>query len=178
MSTESSSYIVITALGPDQGNLVNRLTLHITNCGGNILNTRMSTLGIEFGIMLLVEGSWSSIAKIEASLPALEQKLGLNIQLRRTTPALTLKKTIPYTVHAVTNDREGLLNDIALFFTKQEIKIDEIDAYTYHANTGTRMSSLTINIHIPVKMHLPTLREKFMLYCDAINLDAGFEPAA
>lgn len=176
MTTELNSYLVITALGPDQLNMVNVLTQSITNFGGNILNTRMTTLGNEFGIMLLVEGTWGAVAKIEASLPGIEQKLGINITVRRTTPKQRHKKTLPYLVHAVTNDREGILNDLAQFFAKLDIKIEDIHAHTYLAHTGTRMSSMTINVNISVNTHIPTLREKFMLYCDAINLDAGLEP--
>jgi glycine cleavage system transcriptional repressor len=157
--------------------MVNQLTKNITTCGGNILNTRMTSLGNEFGVMILIEGSWGAIAKIETSLPTLEQKYGMVINIRRTTPKpQSRKKTMPYIVHAVTIDREGILNDLAQFFAAQDIKIDDVNAQTYTANTGTRMSSMTINIHIAATTHLPTLREKFMLYCDALNLDAGLEP--
>lgn len=176
MNSELNSYLVVTALGPDQPNIVNQLTQHLTNCGGNILNTRMTTLGNEFGIMLLLEGSWGAIAKIEASLPVLEKKLGVATTVRRTTPKQKLKKTIPYLVHAVTNDREGILNDLTQFFAKFDINIEDINVHTYLAHTGTRMTSMTLNVNISVNMHLPTLREKFMMYCDAINLDAGLEP--
>ncbi|HSX20830.1 MAG TPA: ACT domain-containing protein [Gammaproteobacteria bacterium] len=176
MPTELNSYLVITALGPDQVNMVNQLTHSITNYGGNILNTRMTTLGNEFGIMLLVEGSWNAVAKIEASLPGIEQRLGITTNVRRTTPKQKQKKTMPYLVHAVTNDREGILNDLAQFFAQQDIKIEDVRAHTYMAQTGTRMSSMSININIAVNTHLPTLREKFMSYCDELNLDAGLEP--
>lgn len=176
MSTELNSYLVITALGPDEDNLVTRLTQHITNFGGHILNTRMTTLGSEFAVMLLIEGSWGAVAKIEASLSGLEQKLGIKTHIRRTTPTLTQNKTIPYVVHAVTNDRDGILNDVAQFFAQQDIKIADIHTHTYLANTGTRMSELTMNVNISVNTHLPTLRENFMIYCDDMNLDAGLEP--
>lgn len=176
MNKELNSFLVITALGPDHSRTVDLLTQTITNFGANILTTRMTTLGNEFGIMLLIEGSWGAIAKIEASLPGIEQKLGITTTVRRTTPKQAVKKTMPYLVHAVTNDREGILNDLAHFFVKQDIKIEDVQAHTYFAHTGTRMSSMTININISVNTHLPTLREKFMIYCDALNLDAGLEP--
>lgn len=176
MSVELNSYLVISAIGPDQQNIINQLTKHMAACGANILNIRMTTLGQEFGIILLIEGSWGVIAKIEASLPQLEQKLGIVTQLRRTSLKHKHKKTMPYIVHTVTSDREGILNDLAQFFNKQDIKIEDINAHTYLANTGIRMSMLTLNINIPIHTHLATLREQFMLYCDALNLDAGLEP--
>lgn len=176
MPSEINSYLVITALGSDTLNLVGQLTESITNFGGNILNTRMTSLGNEFGIMLLIAGSWSTIARIETNLPSIEQKLGITTSIRRTTPKPKQKKAMPYVVHAVTNDREGILNGLAQFFTTQGIKIEDVHAETYLAHTGTRMSSMTLNVNISVNTHLPTLREKFLLYCDALNLDAGFEP--
>ena len=163
MAAAMNSYLVITALGADKPNFVNQFTQSLTNCGGNILDTRMTTLGSEFGIMLLIEGSWGAIAKIETNLPAIEQKLGLIA-------------TMTYLVHAVTADREGILSDLAQFFTAQGINIEDINAHTYLAHTGTRMSSMTMNVNIPVDMHIPTLRDKFIAYCDALNLDAGMEP--
>lgn len=176
MAAIINSYLVITALGPAEPEVVNQFTQSIVNCGGNILNTRMTTMGSEFGIMLLIEGTWGAIAKIETSLPAIEQKLGLVANIRRTNPRQMRKKTITYTVHAVTADREGLIHDMAQFFSAQDMYIEDVNAHTYLGNTGTLMSSMTININIPVNAHIPTLREKFLLYCDALNLDAALEP--
>ncbi len=176
MAAIINSYLVISALGPATPDVVNQFTQSIVNCGGNILNTRMTTMGSEFGIMLLIEGTWGAIAKIETSLPAIEQKLGITISIRRTNPRQLRKKTVTYTVHAVTVDREGIINDLALFFNAQDMNIDDVNAHTYVGNTGTLMSAMTINVNIPVNAHIPTLREKFLLYCDAINLDAALEP--
>lgn len=176
MTTTPNSYLVITALGSNQPQVVNHFTQSITNCGGHILDTRMTTLGNEFGIILLVEGTWGAIAKIETNLPTLEKKLGLIATMRRTTPKQSRKKTITYLVHAVTIDREGVLNDLAQFFTMEDINISDINSQTYMGNNGARMSNMTMNINISANTHLPTLRDKFNVYCDALNLDAGMEP--
>lgn len=176
MTAALHSYLVVTALGADKPNIVHQLTHSFTHCGGNILDTRMTSLGSEFGVMLLIEGSWGAIAKIEANLSILEEKLGLVINVRRTTPKQPRLKTMNYLVHAVTIDREGIINDLAKFFSAQDIRIEDINAHTYLAHTGTRMSSMTINVNIPMNTHIATLREQFMLYCDALNLDASLEP--
>lgn len=171
-----NSYLVITALGPDKPNVVNQFTQSLTNYGGNIVNTRMTTLGSEFAIILLVEGNWGAIAKIETNLPGIEKKLGLVANIRRTNPNPKRKKTMTYLVHAVTIDRGGILNDLAQFFANQDINIEDMTAHTYHSHSGTRMMSVTLNVNIGVEVHIPLLREKFMLYCDSLNLDAGMEP--
>lgn len=176
MAAVLNSYLVVTALGPDKPNVVHQLTNSLTNCGGNILDTRMTALGNEFGIMLLVEGSWGAIAKIESNLFILEDKLDLTINVRRTTPKLPRLKTMSYMAHTVAIDREGIINDLTKFFTAQNILIEDINAHTYLAHTGTRMSSISMNVNISLNTHIPTMREQFMLYCDALNLDATLEP--
>ena len=176
MGIPMNNYLVVTALGADSSDIVNQFTQNLANCGGNILNTRMTTLGSEFAIMVLIEGSWGAIAKIETSLPAIENHLGLITSIRRTTPRNTSQKTMTYVVHVVTIDRTAILTDLSQFFSTQDINIEDVSAHTYYAHTGTRMVAITMNINISVNVHLPTLREQFMTYCDALNLDAGMEP--
>lgn len=175
MAVVMNSYLVITALGPNSPKVVTQFTQNITNCGANILNSKMATLGNEFAIMLFVEGSWRTIAKIETNLPKIEKKLGVITNLRRTTQRAP-NQVVTYLVHAVTADRDGILCDLAQFFTAQDISIEDINAHTYLSQNGTRMCSMTMNINIPISLHIPTLREKFTLYCDTLNLDAGLEP--
>lgn len=171
-----NNYLVVTALGADQPNIVNRFTQSITSCGGNILNTRMTTLGNEFAIMLLIEGDWSAIAKIETTLPSIEQKLGLVSQLRRTTPRDPIAKTMPYLIQVVTIDRGGIINDLTQFFASQDINITDISAHAYNSQAGTKMMTLSLQVSIDVELHIPSLRDRFTLYCDALNLDASLEP--
>ncbi len=171
-----NNYLVVTALGGDQPNIVNKFTQSITSCGGNILNTRMTTLGNEFAIMLLVEGDWSAIAKIETSLPSIEQKLGLVSQLRRTSQKDPAPKTMPYIVQVVTIDRGGIINDLTQFFASQDINITDISAHAYNAHSGARMMTLSLQVSIDVEIHIPSLRDRFTLYCDTLNLDASMEP--
>lgn len=171
-----NSYLVITALGADKPNVLNNFTQSLTNCGGNILNTRMTTLGNEFGMMLLVEGTWGAIAKIETSLPSIEKKLGLVSTIRRTNPREPISKTMTYVIHAVTIDRGGIINDVTQFFANQGINIEDINAHAYYTHAGTRMMSISMNINLASYVHIPTLRDSFMSYCDALNLDASMEP--
>ena len=81
-----------------------------------------------------------------------------------------------YVVHVVTIDRPGIMNELAQFFTHQAINIEDVSAYTYSGYSNTRMVAMTMNINISVNVHIPSLREQFMNYCDALNLDAGMEP--
>jgi len=70
-STPSSvikQLIVINAIGSDRTGLVYDLTRVVTDCGGNIVESRMSALGMDFAMLLLVSGHWHTLAKLEGEL--------------------------------------------------------------------------------------------------------------
>ena len=171
----TNSFLVITAQGADQPNLVSQVTDNIVNCGGNIVTSRMSSLGKEFGLMLLVSGSWDAIAKIESIIPKLAKQLKLQVAANRSTEVKN-KKTIKYNIHAIALDRKGILNELAKFFSCYEIKLLDVNVATYHVNQNSKMVNLNLLIEIDASTHLPTLRDKFMHYCDTLNLDASMEP--
>ena len=177
MTLPTNNNIVVTALGTNTISIVAKFTNCLKNCGVNIVNTKMLRVGREFAILALLEGSWNAIAKIEAILPNIEKELGLNTHIKRTnTQADANPQSMLYVVHAVSIDRSGIISDLALFFSQHNIPIEDITAHTYINSNLTCMLSLTININISVDVHIPSLREKFMTYCDKLNLDAGIEP--
>ena len=57
--------IAICAIGNDRTGLVYDLTRVVVECGGNVLESRMTALGNEFAMLLLVAGNWHTLAKLE-----------------------------------------------------------------------------------------------------------------
>jgi len=169
---------VISALGRDRPGLVNTLSGAILDAGGNIVDSRMTVLGGEFAILLMVEGPWNAIAKIEHAIPELERQLGMTIVSKRTELRTTDRQLLPYAVEVVALDHPGIVKQLASFFSERHINIEDLVTTSYAAaHTGTPMFSVNITIGVPADMHLPTLRGDFFDYCDNLNLDAVMEPA-
>jgi len=76
--------IAISAVGSDRTGLVYDLTRVVADCGGNILESRMTALGNEFAVLMLVAGNWHTLAKLEGELAKLGESSGLAITSRRT----------------------------------------------------------------------------------------------
>jgi glycine cleavage system transcriptional repressor len=172
-------YLVISGLGEDRPGIVNDLSEQVLHSGANILDSRMTRLGGEFAILMLVEGNWNAIAKLEHGLPALQQSLRLTITTRRTRgeaePAA--RQEMPYTVDVVSIDHPGIVNQLAGFFSRQNINIQDMYTDSYRAaHTGTRMFSVTMTIGIPESINIARLRDEFLEFCDSLNLDAVLEP--
>lgn len=178
MNTPHSQYLVISALGEDQPGIVRNLTRPVTEAGANILDSRMTILGGEFAILMMVEGSWDTIAKLEAQLPGLQQKLDLTILTRRTSGQREAASSMPYTANVVSLDHPGIVNQLAEFFSNRHINIQDLYTDSYRAaHTGTPMFTATMTVNIPGTTPIAALREEFLDLCDSLNLDGILEPA-
>lgn len=170
-------YLVISALGRDRPGIVNDLSEYVLESGCNIIDSRMTVLGGEFAIMMMVEGNWNAIGKLEALLPGLESRLDLTITTKRTQDTRGHSGGLPYTVEVITLDHPGIVHQLAGFFSSRGINIHNLYTDSYRAaHTGTPMFSATLTINVPSDTHIAQLREEFLDFCDTLNLDAVLEP--
>ena len=171
------NFLVISAVGEDQPGIVNALSEKVLEHGCNIIDSRMTVLGGEFAIIMMVSGSWNTIAKLESSFPALEKQLKLSITARQTESRDQNNNKVPYMVEVVSMDHPGIVNNVADFFSTRNINIEDLSTGSYSAaHTGTNMFTMQMVISIPADLHLGELREQFTEFCDNLNLDAIMEP--
>jgi len=169
--------LVITALGEDRPGIVNEISRLIVDTGCNIEDSRMTVLGGDFAIILLVSGKWNELAKLENSLPALGRKQNLLVNTKRTEPPRPRGNLLPYAVEAVALDHPGIVHQLANFFARREINIRDMATASYAAaHTGTPMFSVQMTVDVPAGTHIGALREEFMDLCDELNLAASIEP--
>ena len=76
--------IVLSAIGTDRPGVVKDISKAIYDCGGNIEESRMSALGAEFAILMLISGNWHTPAKLEKAMADLEKYHELVITLKKT----------------------------------------------------------------------------------------------
>jgi len=171
------NHLVISALGNDRPGIIDDLSKSVFELGLNITDSRMTVLGGEFAILLLVDGQWNQLAKLEHSVPELEQRLGLTIITRRTEPKAPSANLLPYAVEVVSLDHPGIVHNLARFFSERGINIEDMSTSSYAAaHTGTPMFAVQMHVGIPSDIHIAALREEFMGFCDGMNLDAILEP--
>jgi glycine cleavage system transcriptional repressor len=169
--------LVISAVGTDRPGIVHELTRLVLNCGGNIVESRMTGLGKEFAMLLLVSGNWHTPTKLEAELQKLSDATGMTVNVRSTEQRKGRENELPYAVDVVCLDQPGIVYNLANFFTSRGIDIGELNTRSYKAaHTGAPMFSVQMNIDIPAQIQLSGLREEFMEFCDELNLDAVLEP--
>jgi glycine cleavage system transcriptional repressor len=170
-------YLAVSAIGGDRTGMVHDLTRVITDCGGNIAESRMAALGNEFAMQLLVTGNWHTLARIESELGRLADAGSLSVHMRRTEPRAARKEMVPYSIDIVSIDQAGIVAGLSGFFAARHIDICEAATRSYAAaHTGALMFAVQMTINVPARIHVAQLREEFMDYCDTMNLDAILEP--
>lgn len=174
---KAEQYLVISALGKDRPGIVNALTQQVAEAGCNLLDSRMTVLGGEFAVLVLVEGQWNAVAKLESLLPELERQLDLTLIAKRTESKKTIDGGRPYNVEVIALDHPGIVHQVANFFSSQQINIQDLYTDSYRAaHTGAQMFAANMTINIPADVQVARLREEFLEFCDALNLDAVMEP--
>ena len=148
----------------------------ILDQGGNISESRMTVLGGEFAMMLLVTGNQECIDNIISKLDTTGEKLNLTLIAKETEFQNPDKKRLPYQISVVSMDHPGIVHNISDFLSSRNLNIEEIETNTYPAaHTGTPMFSLDMIISVPADSSVKTLRDEFITFCDDLNLDASLE---
>jgi glycine cleavage system transcriptional repressor len=172
-----NNHLVISALGKDRPGIVDQLSKVIYELDCSISDSRMTVLGGEFAILMLIEGPWNQLTRLEDQITELQERLSLMIVTRRTEERSGQKNLLPYGVDVVALDHPGIVYSLASFFSQKSINIEDMTTSSYAAaHTGTPMFSVRMNIGIPADIHIAALRDEFMDFCDSMNIDAVLEP--
>jgi glycine cleavage system transcriptional repressor len=171
-----SQLIVLSAIWSDRTGVVQDITEVILNCDGNIEESRMTTLGSEFAMLLLVSGSWHTLNRLEKGLQKLDDE-NLTFSIRKTGERQIKENRMPYAVDVVSLDHQGIVYNLANFFASHDIEIADVATRSYAAaHTGAQMFSVQMAVNVPSSIHIAQLREEFLELSDRLNLDAIIEP--
>lgn len=180
LTSNSLNQLVISAIGSDRPGIVNDLSQLIVNNSGNIDDSRMTVLGGEFAIILLISASESELSNIEKILNEKSSELELNIITKQTNNPIAsdnvLDKKIPYIVEVLAMDNPGIVYKLTDFFSTREINIQSLQTDRYPApHTGTQMFAIEMVITVPQSIIINDLRDDFLDLCEDMNLDASIE---
>ena len=173
----SENVVLILAAVPQPTAALLPLTRRVNECGCSVVEARVSCLGQEVVVALLASGPWDAIAKLESAVARLEREDDIKAWIRRTTVREPQANLMPYVVEVVAADRPGALFQLTEFFASRGIAVEQLTSSRYRAmQTGADMFSAQITIGIPAKTHIAALRDDFLEFCDAQNLDAIMDP--
>lgn len=171
-------YLVVSALGPDRPGLVADITHYLTERGANIEDSRMATLGTEFGVMILVSGSDECLDRIARDLPELERKTGAGVLAKRTQGSRERGAPAeePTCVELVAEalDHEGIVRAVALALARLGVNIASMETAAYNAPvTGSPLFKLEAHLELPRGLGIDELQQALHPVARAENLEFG-----
>ncbi|MCW9046767.1 MAG: glycine cleavage system protein R [Gammaproteobacteria bacterium] len=170
--------LVITAIGADRPGIVNELTEVLLNIGLNIEDSRMSVLGGEFAVMLLVTGNHSSIDAINQQKDSLSTSLNLNVLIKPTTSRNVNDRFGRYKITVEGMDNPGIVHKLARYLSQHSINIVNMQTDSGHApHTGTPMFTVNMLVDIPVELIIEQVENDFAAVCDELSMDVEFKAA-
>ncbi|MEQ9562712.1 MAG: ACT domain-containing protein [Woeseiaceae bacterium] len=176
-SAKIAQLIVLSAVGTDRTGVVNDITRVILDCGGNIEESRMTALGAEFAMLMLISGNWHTLTKLQTELDKLTRDSNLEITVRKTGQRTGRADCMPYGVDVVCLDQPGIVFSLASFFSARGIEIADLATRRYAAaHSGSPMFSMQMSINVPGTLSISHLRDEFLELCDQLNIDSILEP--
>ena len=174
---QNENHLLISAYTTHPQSPLLLVTRRISESGCNMVDAHLTTVGRDVSVTALAIGSWDAIAKLEAQMVKLEREEGLKLVWYRTGPKAMQSNLLPYIVEVVASDKPGILFNLADFFDRQGITIENMHSSRYRAmQTGAEMFTAQLTIGVPADTHIAALRDDFLEFCDALNLDAIMDP--
>jgi glycine cleavage system transcriptional repressor len=176
---KNTMQLAITVLGNNQINFIGEILPVVRDCNCNILEIRSSHLGQSAAAYLLIQGNWNQIAKFENTLDNIQKRLEIKIHTLRPDQKDKEKgkDCVPYSLETISLDRDNVIESITSFLFDRDIDIEEITGSSYQAPyIQSSVFSTKFIILIPPQLHLLSLREEFLDFCDQLNIDAILEP--
>ena len=179
MSTPSfrEQFLVISALGANAMELTNVLcrASHESRCA--IESTRLTRHGDISAFVVQLAGNWDALARMEALLPSLAKKHDFTINVVRSAASEARPQALPYVAYVSSAYRPDILNELCQFFIDHRVELENLTCDTYLApQTGGTMLNATLTVTLPPGTQISWLRDQFLDFEDALNLDALIEP--
>ncbi len=172
------SFAVFTAIGPDRVGIVDDLAALVAARGGNIEESKMAILGGEFAAVMLVALGSAQLDSLAASLPALEQSLGLHLELKQTSKPEALRAGRPYILESVSLDTPGIVHSVTAILKQHHINIEELETMTQPAPwTGAPMFRMRATIILGPQIQVAQLKADLVRLEAEKDLDISLKPA-
>lgn len=170
--------LILLSLTPDPKVWLDQLISLASKNQCTIEESRCTRLGTEWGGTMRIAGNWNAITKMESALLALKEKHPeFWLEFKRTLPLKLIGDHLPYLVQVIGANSPEFLDNIIHFFVEQDIELIDVQTDGFKTNyADTKVATLLMRIQIPTAINISDLRDRFIMLCEEVNVDAILEP--
>jgi len=171
------SFAVLTASGADRVGIVDDVSSALLEAGCNIEESRMTVLGGEFALVVLVSGETDAVSGLLERIDAIGARAGLDLSGRPTGPHVADPKGRPYAIECVSLDTPGIVHSVTGLLRRRGVNIDELETETTGAPfTGAPMFHMRITAIVPPDLPMQRLRAELAEIAASQDLDITVRP--
>jgi glycine cleavage system transcriptional repressor len=164
--------LILTAVGPDQVGLVQKISEFIARHSCNIEDSKMAVFCGEFALIVLVSGESANVVKIANDHGQLEIETGLTISIKTPAARRPAESFLPYKLSVSCMDHPGIVYRLSGVLSNLGINIESMETKTYSAPvSGTPIFSLEADLSVPTKTNVNSLRQRFAEIQKEENID-------
>src|SRR6516225_7109285 len=165
-------HLILTAIGPDQVGLVQRISQFISRHGCNIEDSKMAVFCGEFAVIVLITGEADKLANVTRDYHQIEHETGLSLTVKTPSSRKTGESFIPYRLTASCMNHPGIVYQISAVLSVHGINIESMETKTYAAPvSGTPIFQLEADLAIPTRSNIKQLRDRFAEIQREENID-------
>jgi glycine cleavage system transcriptional repressor len=170
-------FVVLTAVGPDRVGIVDDLSGAASAAGCNIEESKMTVLGGEFAVIMLISGPAGSVEALSKSLPGLGDQLSLHIECHATREPRAAPKGRRYILEAVSLDTPGIVHSVTAILRGHGINIEDLETDTASAPwTGAPMFRMKVHLVVGPSVPIARLKEELFRLQQEHDLDIALKP--
>ena len=143
--------LIISAVGSDRPGIVSEISRVITSHGGNVEESRMSRLGSDFAIIMLVSVVPDWVESLEVALQSIDE---LTI-ISKPTKMVEERDGLQFQIDLNGADNEGIVKVLSKYLAGKSINILEMETHISNAPvTGTPLFNLRAITAIPQSLNI------------------------
>jgi len=170
-------HVILTAIGPDQVGLVEKISEFISRRGCNIDDSKMAVFCGEFAVIILISGDSGSLFKISSEYRGIENETGLSIAIKTPSARKTAEFFLPYKLTATCMDHPGVVYQISGVLSSLGVNIESMETKTYSAPmSGTPLFQLEADVAVPARTNINSLRQRLEQLQRDENIDIEITP--
>jgi glycine cleavage system transcriptional repressor len=155
-------HLILTAIGPDQVGLVQKIAEFISRHGCNIEDSKMAVFCGEFAVIVLISGESGNLVKIGRDYREIETETGLAISIKTPSTRAAPQSFLPYKLTASCMDHPGIVYQISAVLSSAGVNIESMETKTYSAPvSGTPIFQLEAKLAVPTRTNISQLRQHF-----------------
>lgn len=169
----------LTILGVASQDFIHNLVAEAENLDCTIDKAKLLEVKEQLSFTLLVSGRWDQMARLETFLQNVKNQ-AVNLLITRVEESQAADSEdeecyIPYHLSFSTLFETTILNRLLDFCALQGMLIHSLTSEPILTAYGVEVVKISIQLKVPIDVHLLSLREQFNIFCENENLDAKLE---